>query len=365
MRSRLAVPVAACAAVAALLPAVPALGNPPAAEVEVVTSHGVTTVYVRSAGTAVNDITVAWREAGGYVVSDRNVPLWLDPARAGNCSQTSSYSVTCAVDAKIQLETGDGNDRVDALGADVNVWVYAGDGNDYVRGGGAFDRLDGGDGNDTLIGASGGDDLYGGNGNDDLSGGPGNDWLDGQAGSDDVHGGTGNDRLLNPSGTRDDFWGDEGDDLLDNANRMWAGAGDDTILVKWGFGDFYGEGGYDVLDYALWPYSTLVMSMDGNDNDGEVMPSCPWYLNCPDERNGRHNVHGDFERVLGTPGDDHLTGNNEADVLEGRGGRDELYGKGGDDTLDAGTGQNQKTDGGSGTDVCRGNDVTRVGCDTP
>lgn len=362
MRSRLAFSAAACTVAAALLPAVPALAATAPSDVWA-DAYG---VYLRAAGTTANIVTVA-RAGQGFAVTDTAAPLRLDLGRAGRCAQAGTNTVTCTdagLRRELQIESGDGNDRIEAGASDTAVRVFAGDGADQVHGSTRSDWMNGGDGNDTLSGGEGYDSLFGGNGSDTLRGDAGNDWLDGDAGSDDVHGGDGDDTLLNASGTRDDFWGDDGDDDMESANRMWAGDGDDTILVRWGFGDFYGQAGHDVLDYSHWPYPTLVMSMDGNDNDGEVMPSCPWYLNCPGDRNGRHNVHGDFEHVIGSPGDDHLTGNNEADRLDGRGGRDRLFGKGGDDVLDAGPGQDQGTDGGSGTDTCRGSGVTsRVGCD--
>lgn len=75
-------------------------------------------------------------------------------------------------------------------------------------------------------------------------------------------------------------------------------------------------------------------------------------------------MHGDFEVVLGSSGGDSITGNNEPDRLDGRGGNDYIVGNGGDDVLDAGPGTGQQTNGGDGTDVCRGDNLTRVsGCD--
>jgi hypothetical protein len=152
------------------------------------------------------------------------------------------------------------------------------------------------------------------------------------------------------------MYGEAGNDVIDNGDRNYGGDGDDVIKVEKGFGDYWGGTGSDTLDYADWPYAHLVMSMDGNDNDGSG--ECP---NCaPTRKPGRHNVHGDFEKILGSPGNDSITGNDEADILEGREGTDHLFGSGGDDTLDAGPGTAQRVDGGSGTDTCRGANLTTV-----
>jgi Ca2+-binding RTX toxin-like protein len=50
--------------------------------------------------------------------------------------------------------------------------------------------------------------------------------------------------------------------------------------------------------------------------------------------------------------------------IEGGLGDDRLVGKDGNDTLDAGLGNNQELDGGSGFDICLGFNITRrSGCD--
>ena len=67
----------------------------------------------------------------------------------------------------LDVETGAGNDTVNASGLAAAVVTYS---------------ADGGAGNDTLVGSAGDDTLHGGDGDDVLSGGPGTDVLDGGAG---------------------------------------------------------------------------------------------------------------------------------------------------------------------------------------
>ncbi|MEM9669167.1 MAG: CHRD domain-containing protein [Pseudomonadota bacterium] len=62
-----------------------------------------------------------------------------------------------------------------------------------------------------------------------------------------------------------------------------------------------------------------------------------------------------LEPIVGTEGDDTLTGSPEADTIDGLGGNDTISGLGGDDTLIGGTG-NDTLDGGAGTDSLTGND---------
>jgi Ca2+-binding RTX toxin-like protein len=66
----------------------------------------------------------------------------------------------------IVIETGDGNDRIQAGGGDTRV--VGGNGNDVVRLGSGLGYAEGNDGDDLLMGGSGDSVLYGNNGNDRL-----------------------------------------------------------------------------------------------------------------------------------------------------------------------------------------------------
>jgi Ca2+-binding RTX toxin-like protein len=342
----------------------PALAATPA-QVQVAGEGTGVVLQYRSADVTVNRITIEeWSAGPGFILRDSSGTLNLTPDPSGRCWQNDPNVVTCARVLRLYVELGAGNDTF-AVDPDVDVRVLlrAGDGNDTVTSGWRDDELHGVDGNDTIRAGVGSDYVYGGAGADKLYGDQDHDYLNGEAGDDKVYGGGGNDLLANPSRTRDEFYGENGDDVLESANRLYAGDGDDVVWVNAGFGDYYGQAGRDTINYANWTYDQVHVSLDGNDNDGRFAADCPWWLNCPDI-DGRHNVHGDFERVVGTAGPDVIQGNDEPDLLEGGAGNDILRGKGGDDILDAGAGAGQETDGGSGTDICRGVSLARTpGCD--
>jgi Ca2+-binding RTX toxin-like protein len=336
------------------------------AQVRVAGEGAGATLQYRSADVTVNRITVEeWPAGPGFVLRDSSGTLTLDTASTGGrCRQDGGNAVYCSGILRLYVELGAGDDTFAvATGVDLDVLLWAGDGDDTVTSGWRDDELHGGDGDDTIRAGRGWDYVYGGGGADRLYGDQDHDYLNGEGGNDKAYGGDGNDLLVNPDRTRDEFYGDNGDDVLDSANRLYAGNGDDVVWVNARFGDYYGQAGRDTINYGQWPYAQVHVSLDGNDNDGRFAWDCPWYVNCPDIE-GRHNVHGDFERVVGTPGPDVIQGNDEPDLIEGSGGDDILKGKGGDDVLDAGPGTGQETDGGSGTDTCRGVNLARTpGCD--
>jgi Ca2+-binding RTX toxin-like protein len=342
----------------------PALAAAPA-QVQVAGEGTGVVLQYRSADVTVNRITIEeWPAGPGFLLRDSSGTLALAPDAGGRCRQGGNNLVYCTGVRRLYVELGAGNDTFATdLDVDVRVLLRAGDGNDTVTSGWQGDELHGGDGNDTIRAGAGSDYVYGGAGADKLYGDQDHDYLNGEAGNDKVYGGDGNDLLANPSRTRDEFYGENGDDVLESADRLYAGNGDDVVWVNAGFGDYYGQAGRDTINYSHWTYDQVHVSLDGNDNDGRFDWDCPWWLNCPDT-DGRHNVHGDFERVVGTTGPDVIQGNDEPDLLEGGAGDDLLKGKGGDDILDAGAGADQETDGGSGTDVCRGVSLARTpGCD--
>ena len=104
------------------------------------------------------------------------------------------------------LDTGAGNDSVDAS-------TFLG-----------IATIKGGAGNDILIGGAGSDVLQGSFGNDVLQGGDGNDSLDGGFGDDELEGGTGRDRL--DGGAGNDFI----DALDDEIDTVIGGSGFDLCL---------------------------------------------------------------------------------------------------------------------------------------
>lgn len=153
-------------------------------------------------------------------------------------------------------------------------------GNDTLTGGSAGDTLEGGAGNDTLSGMDGNDRLLGGEGNDRLNGGPGTDVLEG---------GAGNDTLESSAGA----------DLLD------------------------GGDGIDTLSYATSDAGVTVRSFVGSGGHAE----------------GDRLIS--IENLTGSPHDDDLRGNDDANVIAGLAGDDDLYGGPGNDTLHGGDGDDE------------------------
>ncbi len=143
------------------------------------------------------------------------------------------------VDQDATIEGGAGNDRI--IGGNGNDVINGGDGRDRIQGRGGDDSLDGGDGADRLIGQAGDDVLTGGNGHDFLNGGSGDDDLGGGIGRDRLRGGRGLD-MLSGGGGRDDLDGGDGSDILDggdggdrlngqsDADIVNGGEGNDTLV---------------------------------------------------------------------------------------------------------------------------------------
>lgn len=155
---------------------------------------------------------------------------------------------------------------------------------------------------DTLIGTNNtvfGDRLYGGAGNDTVRGEAGNDYIEGNAGYDNLDGGAGRDTLR----------GGVGDDVLtggSDADWLEGGAGDDTLGGGAGDDMLFGSSGNDYLYGA-------------KDDD---------YLNGGAGQNG----------LAGGEGADVIEGGVQRDVIVGGSGADRIAAGGGDDAIEGGTG---------------------------
>ncbi|MFH4318868.1 calcium-binding protein [Acinetobacter baumannii] len=237
---------------------------------------------------------------------------------------------------------------------------------DYFRQNGlTFDGTDAGETITTwsyksIVKAGAGDDIVTASGYDDvLDGGSGNDKLYGGAGADILIGGTGNDYL--EGGTQGDtyiFSKGHGQDIISDYSGGYAG--DDIIKftdVKFEEVKFQKEG----TDLKLSGY---------NEGDGITIK-------------GFFNTYYDIEKftfldqtivssdipkigleIIGTTGDDTLTGNIGKDSLIGGAGNDILNGGDGNDLLNGGAG-NDTLNGGMGADTAifkilegLGNDAT-------
>ncbi|KQV56489.1 MULTISPECIES: hypothetical protein [unclassified Caulobacter] len=225
--------------------------------------------------------------------------------------------------------------------ADEN-YLFGDAGDDQLYAVGGNDTLDGGDGDDYLVGSanSTGDLLIGGAGNDSLNvgpgsatvidGGDGDDWLHvsppvssgflamtidlritgdqevvsgvhvTMSGVENASGGAGNDHLIGDA--KDNvLLGGRGDDILD------GGAGSDTVS--------YADDG--LLGSVIIDLGKSVQSLgDGRGTDTLIS----------------------IENVIGTSGDDTITGNAAANHLQGADGDDWILAVGGNDVLEGGAG---------------------------
>ena len=311
------------------------------------------------------------------------------------------------------LEGGDGIDNLQGQA-----------GNDDLDGGLGNDGLSGGDGDDNLIGGLGNDSLSGGSGADFMDGGDGDDVLfdennNGSAGFDTLIGGGGNDQILNvgrfasdivDAGSGDDLvtldmFGNGGGGGINLANpEITLGSGADTLdLRSPGISAFASaivtdfntaedrveiedllNGRLTGWDGSSNPFGAgfLQLVQDGIDTlfQVDVNGGGDNYITVVTFENT--NV-GDFTSanfdpayppdgssvppgptIVGTPGNDNLTGTIAGETIQGLGGNDSLIGGAGDDTLEGGDGidnlqgqaGNDDLDGGLGNDGLSGGD---------
>ncbi|MEO6600995.1 MAG: calcium-binding protein [Polyangiaceae bacterium] len=234
------------------------------------------------------------------------------------------------------------------------------------NGGPGNDTLIGDTGNDTLNGEAGNDILRGKDGNDILNGGDGDDRFDEETltnGGDTFNGGLGIDTVdysarlvsgvvvtMDGTAANDGFSGELdnvkadvenvlGTDQIDNitgnalantitgnlgADVLSGGAGDDTFFegaVTSGADTISGGTGVDTVDYSgRGTFVTVVLdgtTVSGQASEGDLLGT-------------------DMENIIGTSGNDFLTGNASANELVGGTGNDTLMGLAGDDTLEGG-----------------------------
>lgn len=211
-----------------------------------------------------------------------------DTISGGNGNDTTDYSErAAAVVVSLDGVVNDGQPgEGDVLGGIESI--AGGDGDDTLTGDGGFNTLRGNGGNDDLVGLATSDQLYGGDGADTLDGGSSDDTLDGGAGDDDLLGGDQNDRLRGGPGS-DDLTGGDGTDVA------------------------------DFTDHS----ADLTITLNGSADDGDAAA------------NGGAGEDDNVatENVESGPGDDHITGDAQANVFSGSFGDDEMYGGDGNDTL--------------------------------
>ena len=217
--------------------------------------------------------------------------------------------------------------------------------------------ITGGAGNDEITGSAGKDTIKGGNGNDEIRGGEGNDLLYGNAGENKFYfqAGDGFDTV---------YANKLADDTLifedtEFENLVFTKVKNDLIISGYG-----GEGDkVKVLNY--YKNTASAHNITIGDNTKSIADAISAYeasLNNEDEPGGGDNPGGDNpgggdyppgyendgKHIIGTNGNDNLTGTDKNDIIHGKLGSDKIKGLGGDDILQAFIDAN--IDGGDGND---------------
>ena len=222
----------------------------------------------------------------------------------------------------------------------------------------------------TLRGGKGNDKLYGRAGNDILYGGDGDDRLEGEAGVDTLHGGKGSDTFIMTfqTGTQDTVYGEgdldengtiDADETGDNVDptsvdtisyEKWSDpdqnrvtfTADSTNGIENIIGSPYadtltGDGGANVIDGGAGR-DKLDGGTGNNDNNDTLSyqshsASEGVTVNLATPSSSADESIANFENIIGSPQDDTLTGDGNANVIEGGAGKDKLNGGSGTDTL--------------------------------
>ncbi|HEX6963091.1 MAG TPA: putative Ig domain-containing protein [Lacipirellula sp.] len=258
-----------------------------------------------------------------------------------------------------------GNDELQGwAGNDV---LDGGSGNDRLFGMDGDDSLAGAEGADALVGGAGADDLRAGGGTDGLWGGNGNDFLDGGAGADILIGGQGDDRYAFGAGdsvfdfdglttivfgagiTAPDVtlrlrvvntlpvYSVELGGAMSDADRMFIQLSSEAQLAAFEFADG------TALDHAALMRATFVSSQNVLGSSGNDILS--GYAGNDTIRGGDGN-----DTLNGLRGDDAVFGEAGDDALDGGAGNDQLFGGAGLDTLTGGVGDD-RLEGEDGTDI--------------
>jgi len=278
------------------------------------------------------------------------------------------------------IDTGSGNDAVDASGVTAaTLTILGGDGDDALTGGSLADRLEGGSGDDALTGGPGPDSMFGGDGSDRhvWNNGDGSDLIEGGAGQNSlsVNGSltAGDSFVVSSNGVRVRFervnFGFFTLDVADVQQLDLAlGGGGDLVDVR----DVTGTALVAVnIDLGAADSAQDIVTVEGRtladaiaiDVDGGVVTldgtSTRMRLTSASAAN-------DVLQVRGNSGDDLIEAADGVSALiamqlEGNAGRDTIVGEAtilggaGDDILTGGVGGNIIL-GGAGSDVISGRD---------
>ncbi|WP_276617279.1 calcium-binding protein, partial [Pseudomonas syringae] len=326
---------------------------------------------VRLEGLNTGDVSIR-RESDDLVIQIRQTGETLRVSSHFTTDQTYGYAIDqlqfadgtiwdqAQITSALLIGT-EGNDSI--IGYATADELVGLEGDDVLSGRTGDDLLNGGEGRDTLYGEDGNDTLLGGLGNDTLSGGAGNDTLDGGAGNDSLEGGKGSDTYVFRKGSGQDTinnyaYNDSTPDKLDvvhleglNTRDVSIRRESDDLLIQIRqtgetlrvSSHFYSDQSYgyainqlQFADGTLWDEAQITAALlIGTEGDDSV------------------TGYASDDNLTGLAGNDSLSGRAGDDVLDGGDGKDTLYGEDGNDALLGGAG-NDSLSGGAGNDLLDG-----------
>ena len=215
-----------------------------------------------------------------------------------------------------QITTGGGNNEI--VTGDGNNEIVTGDGNNQIVTGGGDNVIVTGNGNNEIETGDGNNDITTGSGNDTVTTGSGDDTIHTGDGNDVVHAGGGNDAIVGGQGGGNDLYdGGSGSNTVEYPSAINGVTVDLNEIDRSGDPILGGALGA-VLTGASLPVTTPVGYAQGADIGIDALIA--------------------IDNVVGSPGNDTIFGNSDANLFTGGGGDDRLAGRAGIDTaLYAGT----------------------------
>ena len=326
--SRYTLAIAAAVLVALAAPATGRAGTVSDSSIPCEKGNQCTTVAFAAAPGEANNLVISnfpSLSRRGVRLRDTGAPISVTGTA---CHAVDPLTVECTDVYSLEVETGDGNDRV--LGPDLYDSISLGPGNDV----GVSNSLSGAAGDDLLTGSL----LDGGAGNDTLIASNSMDsTLDGGSGADTLIGGPKDDTLVasdvdTPAATQpaapDRLDGGPGSNTV-----SYRGTNRDVVVDLAAGGGQGAPGEGDTL--------VNVQNIDGGEGDDRLRGDA-----------GPNVLFGDLgaDRLAGRAGDDHLIGDGGLDTFAGGDGDDTLESSSVDGTYRADVGR-ERLDCGAGADV--------------
>jgi VCBS repeat-containing protein len=263
-------------------------------------------------------------------------------------------------DGDNQIVTGDGastivvtdGNNVISAGAGIDV-IAVGDGDNIISAGDGANRITVGDGANRVWGGDGIDVITVGGVKTNIDGTPGIDgdtYIYGGDGLNTLTSGSGNDTVISGGGV-DFISTGGGDDLIlvtGGFNKVWAGAGSDTLVV-------------DFSDATISVVNTFGGGTLADGYDGTLFGNGGTYfydVETFDITSGSGNdtiTGGDGDDIIDSgSGHDTIIGGDGDNIIDSGSGHDTIIGGDGDDIIDTGTGLDTVVAGG-GSDYIYGN----------